>query len=190
MGLGDCGGFSPTLTLTSVTASVNQVHVHFNDIIVLVGNALDRSRYQIVSNTGQIVIVNAVSATGNTIHLSVIGMANGTSYTLTLPNLGVLSLSSGNLYAGPFLASFLGVSTNPIILIAVVIDARTIEVVFDQPVNIYDATNENNYTITGGGGLTASSIKQISTTIFRLTTSHQMVGTNYTVTANNISSLS
>lgn len=186
-GYGDSGGVAPgALTVLSVTPSNNQILITFSEAVILLGDGLDTTRWIIVSDGGQHVIVNSIQVAGATVTLITNEMANGTNYTLTIPNMGVYSAITGNPLTGPFEHPFVGVGSPPTILIIVVIDARTIEVVYDEPVNMYDALNENNYVITGIGGLTVIDVEKMGSTIYRLTTSHQMVGTNYLVTASNI----
>lgn len=80
-------------------------------------------------------------------------------------------------------------TTPPVLYFARPVDATTVDITFSEPVVVAEATNPANYGITGGAGLTVSAAAQISATVFRLTTSPQVVGQSYLVTASNIHDL-
>ena len=80
-------------------------------------------------------------------------------------------------------------TTPPVLYFARPIDATTVDVTFSEPVVVSEATTPANYGITGGAGLTVTTVTQISGTVFRLTTSPQVVGQSYLVTASNIHDL-
>ncbi len=146
---------------------------------------LDRTRWQI-TGSGTSVIVNTVTIVGNTIVLGTTAMVAGGPYTLIIPNTTIAESVGGTVFLGSFSQPFTGAGATPVILITRVIDARTIEVTYDQAVNKYDALNETNYSI--NNGLSVLSVAQVSTAIFTLTTTKQVDGTAYTLTASNIRS--
>ncbi len=171
------------LTIDSVIATLNTITITFSDAPTVIDvAALDRTRWS-AHTGGQYIVINSVTQAGNTVILSTTEMANGSSYTLEIPNTTIAG-PSGSVFLGPFTQAFTGFGVSPTIAITQVIDARTIDVIFSERVNKYDALNETNYTI--NNGLSVVSVAQLSTTIFRLTTSKQTVGTSYTVTASNI----
>ncbi len=68
-------------------------------------------------------------------------------------------------------------------------DPTHLEVTFSEPVNDAAATNPSNYTITGGvSGIQVTAVEFLagSAYIYRLTTSHQSTGTQYSLTIGNI----
>lgn len=80
-------------------------------------------------------------------------------------------------------------TTPPILLFARPVEATTVDLTFSEPVVVSEALVETNYVITGGAGLTVTAVQQISGTVFRLTTSPQVPGQTYLVTASNIHDL-
>lgn len=79
-------------------------------------------------------------------------------------------------------------TTPPIFVLARSVDARTVDVFFSEAVQPEDAMNTANYSISPT--LTIKSIQQITPRQFRLTTSNQSSGQDYTITASNIHDLS
>ena len=94
-------------------------------------------------------------------------------------------MSQPTSYTWPVVAE----SVPPTLLLARAVDARTVDVIFSEPVVVSEALVPTNYVITGGAGLTVSAVQQISVDTFRLTTSKQVVGQSYLVTASNIHDL-
>lgn len=187
-GYGNPGAAEPTpLSISSIGVSAKQLQINLSGNGVLVGNALDRSRYTVISNNGQHVLINSISIAGSVITLVTTEMSNGTNYTFTIPNTGILSQLNGTACIGPFSHAIVGVGVTPTILITKVIDTRTIEIIFSEAVNKYDALNENNYSITNG--LIVEDVEYISDAAYRLKTSQQDVGGSYLVTASNIRDL-
>jgi hypothetical protein len=171
------------ITLTSVTGGANTVNILFSSTPTLLQDALLPNRYIITGPNSEYVPVFSVNVSGNSIILSTGWQANGTTYSLRIPSSWIAN-GGGSVFTGPFTQNFTGVATSPALTIARTVDSRTIEVWFNKPVNELDALNTNNYSITNG--LTVSGVSKVSDTIFTLTTSHQTVGTSYTVTASNI----
>ncbi len=176
-------GTVPAPLLASIIATTNTITITFTVVPTIIDVAvLDRTRW-IAYAGDQHIVVNSVTIVDHAIVLGTTEMANGSTYTLEMPNTTIAG-PDGTVFLGPFTQNFTGVGVSPYILITQVIDARTIDVVFNEQVNKYDALNETNYTI--NNGLTVVSVAQLSASIFRLTTSRQAVGTSYTVTASNI----
>lgn len=83
-----------------------------------------------------------------------------------------------------------GVGTDvvpPSIVLSRSIDARTVEVLFNEAVVEDEALTAANYSI--DGGLTVSAVVKVTSSIYRLTTSKQAVGDLYTVTVSDIHDL-
>ena len=72
---------------------------------------------------------------------------------------------------------------------AAAVDGTHVTVIFSEDVVVIEATNPANYVITGGAGLTVISVAQESSSTFVLTTSPQISGANYLLTASNIHDL-
>jgi hypothetical protein len=174
---------STALNVLSATAATKQVTINLNTNAVLIGNALDRSQY-LITGASQNILINSISTGTNSIVLSTTEMSQGTTYTLTMPTIGIINQLDGSACIGPFTTTFSGVGSNPTILIIKSIDEHTIQIVFSEPVNTHDALNINNYA--ADNGLTITGASKISSTIFNLTTSKQAVGTVYQVTGSNI----
>lgn len=77
----------------------------------------------------------------------------------------------------------------PIMVMARAPDVRHVEVIFSEPVVEFEATNPVNYIITGGAGLSVLKVAKVNPQTYLLTTSKQVTGQNYTVTASNIHDL-
>lgn len=73
------------------------------------------------------------------------------------------------------------------ILIVRTVDARTLEIIFTEPVVVSDALVPGNYSISPS--LTVKSVEYVSPTVYRLTTAKQTVGQSYSVTISNITDL-
>ena len=181
------GVAAPTpIIVDSATGAANLATVTFTGASpVLTGIALDKSNWSITNNaTGDHLSVTGVSAVGATVELATSQQANGATYTVHLPTTGIISSLNGSACTGPFTVTFTGVGTNPAILMIQSVDARTVNILFNVPVNNLDALNTNNYV--GDNGLTITASTKLSDSIFQLTTSRQVVGTAYTITASNI----
>lgn len=77
----------------------------------------------------------------------------------------------------------------PTVLLARAVDARHVDVTFSEPVVASEALIPANYAITGGAGLTVSAVQKLTSVAFRLTTSAQVAGFSYLLTASNIHDL-
>lgn len=81
---------------------------------------------------------------------------------------------------GPPTLSFTGVAGDPVLLQAVTFDEKMVDLTFSFAPLPSKALDPAQYQITPA--LTIASIRQISSTVYRLTTSAQIIGTTYTVT--------
>jgi hypothetical protein len=113
----------------------------------------------------------------------------GASYTLHLPTVGLLS-NSGKPLVGPFELDYTGVVGSVLIQLTRVIDARTIELIFNRRANEEDASNIANYVIAldelVDPALTVVSANRISDFHYTLTTSRQVYDEPYEVYISNI----
>lgn len=164
--------------LLSTTISIKQISLNFSDAPSLVGDALSLSKWSI-SGVNSVSILS-ISISTNSIILITSEMSNGGSYLLNIPQ---YITSTGGPWVGPYSQTFTGVGATPVIVYSKVIDARHLEICFSEPVNKYDALNIANYSISG---LVVVGVEQISDSIFRIQTSHQTVGTSYSIVASNI----
>jgi hypothetical protein len=187
LGLGDTsGGGGTPISISSVVGASNLATVNCAGATpVLIGGALDKSNWVITNNSsGDHLMVGTVTVVGDTIELITSEQVNGATYIVNIPTTGIISLTDGTACIGPFTPTFTGVGTNPAILMIQSVDARHVNVLFNVPVNNLDALNTNNYV--GDNGLTITASTKLSDSIFQLTTSRQVVGTAYTITASNI----
>lgn len=179
-GLGeDLGGGGATgFVLTSITPGANQLTLGFASAASLLSGPAAVPSNWTVTGGGAAVTVTAVALSSGNVVLTTTNQTGGASYTLNLP-VGVMSFGSG--FLGPFEEAFTGVSSAPTIVISRAVDARTVDIVFLQPPDILaDALNPAKYSVDLGLAVTA--VQQMTATWFRLTTTHQTTGTNYTVT--------
>lgn len=177
------GGGSP-LTVASVSASLDQVQVILSSSGLLIGAATIPSNWTI-SGGGAAMTVTAVGIAGDTITLTTTEGTTGFSYTLSIPQ-GIVDSSNGNPCVGAFSQSFTGVGSSPTLASARAVDARILELSFSKPVTAFEATNPSNYSIPG---LQVTAVTELTSSMYRLTTSQQTEGTVYTVTASNIHDL-
>jgi hypothetical protein len=171
------------INFTNITAIAKQVSVNFDTPPTLLGPAADKTVWSIIGPNAQVITINTLNIIGTSVVLSTTEMSNGVTYTISIPPSYITS-SSGLFWTGPFVKTFTGVGGAPFIQNVKPIDGRTIEIMFSENVNKYDALNIANYSI--DHGLVVLGAQQISPSIFRLITSLQVSSTNYTVTASNI----
>jgi hypothetical protein len=103
-------------------------------------------------------------------------LQHGGSYALHVP-LGLAS-NTGVAYNGPFVLTFTASGDVLTILTATVIDARVLQVMFNAPADA-SALDPTNYTLSGG--LSFVSVEKVTDIVYRLTTSHQLIGSSYDV---------
>lgn len=177
-----------TISVVSVVASVNAVTITFVGANpILTGTTMLPASWVITSGSPYPTTVSAVNVVGSTVVLTTSETSASVSYHLQIPSPNILSSANGTQCIGPFSWNFNGMGVGPSIWLISTIDARTIKVQFNKEVNEWDALNETNYSV--NHGLKVEKVKKIGAAIFELTTTHQIVGTSYTVTASNIRDL-
>lgn len=187
-GFGIEAGAGTAMSVAGAVATTNTVTVTFSGANpVLTGTTSSPSSWSITSSSPFPTTISNVQVVSNTVVLTTSETSASVSYTLYIPNPGIISSADGTQCVGPFTVVFSGSGTSPTILIIQVVDARTVNVVFSEAVNPFDALNENNYS--ANNGLQIIDVKQLGAAIFELTTSHQTVGTSYLITASNIRDL-
>lgn len=177
-----------SMTLDAVShPTQSSLILTFSDNVVLQGPALDPANWTI-AGPGLGVTCTAVSAPSDqkNVTLTITDQTQGGAYTVTVPSTGISGPSALN-FSGPFTMNFTGIGVAPSIVMARSVDARTMEVIFSEPVLESDALNPTNYTITNG--LKALSVSKVTPVIYRLTTSKQAVGTAYNVTVSEVRDL-
>lgn len=180
-GFGSSGGVAPTTV--SVTAAPFQVIIVMNTDVALTGDSLVPGNWSIVADDdASVVPVSAASAAGTTITLTTGETGSTRTYVLTFPA-GVLNTGGGGLIIPGTQAGFTGLGVPPTLSKATAVDSRTLEVIFSEAVNVTDALTLGHYSIPG---LTLSAVVQITSTVYRLTTSTMVAGNLYTLTASNI----
>lgn len=173
------------LLLSSVTNSGTYLDLLFNMVLNVSSNVLEVGSWAITA--GGIVSPVQISAVSTpslkTIRVAISEQTNGATYTLHLPKVGILALDD-TAYNGPFEANFVGVGAGPFVTMVRSIDARTLEIFFNEPVDEGDALNPSNYSISGGLQVTA--VSKLTPIQYQITTSKQTENVNYTVTVSNV----
>jgi len=181
-GLGMEPGASSPLTGLSATytASTNNLDIQLSSAAVLAGPALVPSSWSITSTGNPSLTVNSISLiSSNTIIRLNVSEARTATYLIQLP-IGITQTSDGTSYTTPNPITCNATGTGPVVLLGSSIDAITMDIVFDRPVNQSDASTAANYT--SNNGLTISAAVRVTDSVYRLTTSRQVPGTTYTLT--------
>lgn len=171
----------------SVASFGSYIEIIFNNLPSVSGPSADPTQYVIVPlNGGVPVHATSLVVIANRIRLYTTEHTEGKTYRLTIPVNGLVDQFL-NPFDGLFTIDYIGVGIAPTALLARSIDARLIEVTFDEPVLTSDAINAANYNI--APTLTVVNIYQVSPTIYRLVTSKQAIGQLYMVTITGIHDL-
>lgn len=188
MGLGppEGSGGGSAFVINSITPALKLVTLHLSNFPVLDGPAADPSQYILTSLTGVVATVTGVDVSGQDLILTTTEMTNGQSYTLHIPNQGLID-TSNDLFQGPFSPSFISVGASPGINMIRSVDVRHIDVIYSEGMNEGDATDRANYSI--APSLQIVSIKKITDFWFQLTTSKQTIGQSYIVTVTGVRDL-
>lgn len=181
-GLGATGSAADP-AVDSITSYESYLLVVFNTSLDVSSNVLRTDSWS-VSGGGRPVSVRDVSMhSASTIRIDVTEQTDGETYVLHFPEVGILTLFGEKFY-GPFEENFVGAGSGPSILMVRTVDARTLEVFFNEAVNPGDALNSANYSI--DNGLQVVSVTKVTPVQYLITTSKQVEGISYTVTASNI----
>lgn len=183
MGLGTDQAPADSLLLDSVTSTGAYLDVAFSDTIDATGPALIASNWSITS-PGDPVVISSVSVVAGAFRVYVSAQVSALTYTLNVPPVGIQRVSDGAPLAGPFSMDFSGYNIAPTVIMARSEDARSLEVIFSEPVNEGDASYAGNYSI--DNDLIVYSASKVSPSTYLLVTSRQVEGLLYTVTVSNI----
>lgn len=144
----------------------------------LTGNSMVAANWLIAGPTA--ISVVAVAVVGLTVQLTTTHPFQiGGTYQLTIPS-GIMNVDLDLSFAGPFTPTFLGAGDTCNIILAVAVDARLLQVTFDKAPGA-SALVAANYTV--DHGLQILGAAKQSDFVYLLTTSHQLIGTTYTVTS-------
>lgn len=173
-------------TLTAISATPGLVTVTLSNSFIISGPAADSSMYVIngVTPGAYPVTPTGVSVLGSNLLITTTEMTDGETYQLIIPNVGIVSVLNEP-FQGIFNPTFTGAGTRPFIVISRSIDARIVEVVYNERVIVSDATNPANYSITPGP-LAVTSVDSLTEMTYRLHTAKQTDGTLYTIVVSNV----
>ncbi len=168
------------LTLVSLTPNATALALTFSDSVELVASAANVASWSIDNTGGGVpVVVYMVNASGTNVILATSGHTAGKSYTLNVP-IGILGTITGESYPAPTSLIYTGVGTG-LAFTATPLDARTLIIVYNEPVMVQEALVPGNYMFTNS--LNCINVVQNTTLQFTLTTSEMVPGTSYTVVA-------
>jgi hypothetical protein len=172
------GAGAAGLTLSTLTPNNIVLGLVFSDNVQLIGPAANLSNWVITVVGGVAVSVTGVTASGPNVTINTTPHTSGAAYTLTVP-VGVVSTTNGSSYLAPTANAYTGNGAGPGISSASPMDARTLQIVFNEPVLVGDATNPASYTITPTLQVLGATFQ--TSTSYVLTTSRQTPGTTYTI---------
>lgn len=173
-------GYGGPLAYESYTVFADHIALLYSSPPTLTGLAALAANWIISGPT--VSTVTSVTVSVDTINVYFTAQLNAGTYTLYIPQ-GVVD---GTGYPGlsPAFLTYTAIGVGPVIAAINTVDARLIRVLFNKPVNVSDATNIANWSISSGGGpLSVISATMASVSQVNLITGKQTVGTNYTVTA-------
>ena len=182
-----CEAAAPTIHTESITPSIGQLIVTFNQDLQLSGPALDLESWYVTHDddpdahdvrlTSMVVGVDSVTFTTTP-------QTDGGLYRLHLPNWGITSPAFG-IFTGDYSLDFVGVPTPVTVQMVKVVDVHRIDVIFAIAVDETDASDPTNYQI--DNGLTCVSATKITDHWYRLRNEPRQVdATTYTITISNI----
>lgn len=185
-GMGDSGGGGAgVLSVVSIDNSTPSLLViNFNSTVIPTGTVLNASSWSIIGEAPM--TVTSVGYSGSSITLTVTPGTDGVTYTLNLPQTGIIRQSDSAPLTPPYQINFTATGVSPsVLLIASDNDARTFDVVFTKNVIELDALNEGNYSISPTLQVVKSS--KIHDSRYRIKTKQaQSPGVIYTVTVSNV----
>lgn len=186
-GLGSAGG-AIALSVLSFTPNPGSLVIVFSDLVSLTGDAASSANWSITPGIGlNPITINSVSVVGNTVTVNTSEHQTG-SYTLNYPQ-GIVSYLDGSPFVGPFTHVYSNVGVIPFLTMVRGVDARALDVVFSEAVNLQDALTPSNYTITGPSTVTVTSVEKQTDQAFRLNTTVQVRNGSYVLQASNIRDL-
>lgn len=173
------GSFAPV----SVEGRARTITISFPEAAPatdLTGDSADIANWAI-TGAGDPTLSN-VTITDGAVVLTVLPfLESAEEYQLAVPD-GIES--DGQRYLGSYILSFTSGTPLPVVISTLSIDARVVEVIFNNPMVLAEATNPANYEI--DGGITVSAVTRVTSTTYRLTTSKQGLGVSYNLTVSGI----
>lgn len=153
-------------------------------VVSLTADAADYTKYglAVADTTSSLASITGVSIVAGNVRLTTTQCTNGGLYKITLPAVGFFD--GGDVFVGPYSMNAVAVGLLPQALSARAIDARLIEVVFNEAVVQTEAMNVANYAITPT--LAVHSVSFVNANTYRIVTDRQTRGTVYTVVVSNI----
>lgn len=186
-GYGNAGGGTPTgnvVQALSLTAYKRRLVFKMDHSIILDGIATRPGSYPIVvfadGSPGPKGL--SVEAAGDVLTLNTEAHIAGVEYRVELPAAGILSTDQ-ELFVGPFIWRYYAIMTATVQFVQV-IDARLLQLVFDQPPVDEDALDHLRYSFEPE--LEPKSASKVTDYTYRLVTSRQTEGQSYTITTNGI----
>lgn len=186
-GLGPTIGIAASLQVINTSASNAYVLLEFSAALNLQVVNLNPELFVFTNLTG--VKIQALSLeipTPTSLKLNTTEQTTGATYTLALPQVGIVS-TDGMPLTNPYSVNFTGTGLAPITVMARSVDARTVHVIFSERVREEDAIQVANYSFTPP--LSVFSSKKITDSQYELATSKQEDLTLYTVQVSNIRDL-
>lgn len=188
----DSWAVSPAATISNVNSTLNSnsnsiIQITFSSAsITLDTENYNPSRWSVVNSNGDSLRILNISVTINTVSIITDEQKNGETYTITVPNTGIIDNNNLSLQA-PFTKTFTGVGKTPKIAYLRNIDEETVEVGFDSAMNTADALTLSNYSFTNS--ITPISASQVSQSIYRIKTTKFNPNSSYTLTISNVRDL-
>lgn len=176
---GSAGSIFAALLANAVVPVDGGLDIQMSEPFNLFGPGANPASY-IITGGGKAVTVKSVEIAGTVLRLKTTSHTDGANYFINFPDQGIVSVGGAD-FDGPFQIGYVGVATPVTIQIIRVLDARSIEIVFNKPADNASASNPANYTIVPTLQVT-SVIKQTDYT-WILKTSKQDEDETYNVTA-------
>ncbi len=177
------------LVLLSLTPAETSLTLVFESDVILTGDALDPAEWTITPGSGvSPVTVTGVSVVDATVTLTTTEHQDGGAYTLNLPN-GIVSAIDGGPFLGPFFVAYTGVGGLPYLIMVKGVDARALDVVFNEAVREDDATTPENYVVIGPNNVTVVAAEKVTDINYRLITTEQDRSASYTLEVYNVRDL-
>ena len=172
----------PAFTLTAHAGYVDLTFLAPLQTVTL--EAADPKFWVFTSTSGYPVTATSISQpTTTVIRIYHTEGTGSSSYTLTLPVNGIIDIY-GVVYNGPSSTAFNEVAIAPFLVAVQPLDARSLRVIYSEPVNSTQAMTVSNYSILPT--LTITSIERETDSSYLIFTSGQTPNTVYNITVNNV----
>ena len=184
MGLGTS---PPAFKINTLASTTTTIVLTFNEDFAISGPAMDPTEYTLTDSLGGSVAIIGVERT-DVAELTVAtgDQAAEATYVLQLPHSGFLSVASHQ-FQGSFSQQYIsGAGITATVILVRVVNGKTLDVYFDINVNEMDASTTSKYSIRG---LEVLSAVKVVDSQYRLTTSIQTPGAEYSLVISNIRGL-